>query len=107
MPGQPVAGAALVADDDVMRYAHIAESYLDAPSARRWDASASVPYLSFPGGHGPQGCTYVSYDDEESIAAKVAYARAQGLGAIIVWTLDQGHLADGSDPLLTAIHAAL
>lgn len=102
-PGQPVAGATLVADDNVMRYAHIVDRYLDDPSARRWDATASVPYLSYAAGHGPQGCTYVSYDDPESIAAKVAYARAQGLGAIIVWTINQGHLADGSDPLLDAI----
>lgn len=107
MPGQPVAGATLVADDNVMRYSHIIEDYLDEPDARRWDATASVPYLSFASGHGPEGCTYVSYDDPESIAAKVAYARAQGLGAIIVWTINQGHLADGGDPLLDAIRDAL
>nr|QRN75765.1 chitinase [Sandaracinus sp.] len=106
-PGQPTEGASLVASDNVMRYAHIAGAYLDAPSARRWDATASVPYLSFPDGHGPEGCTYVSYDDAESIAAKVAYAREHGLGALLVWTINQGHLEDGGDPLLDAIHDAL
>lgn len=102
-----MAGATLVADDNVMRYSHIVERYLDEPNARRWDETARVPYLSFPRGHGPEGCTYVSYDDEESIAAKVAYARDEGLGAIIIWTINQGHLADGSDPLLRAIRDAL
>ena len=106
MPGQSVAGATLVADDNVMRYSHIASAYLDVPSARHWDASASVPYLSFASAHGPEGCTYVSYEDAESIAAKVAYARERGLGALIVWTINQGHLDDGSDPLLDAIRDA-
>lgn len=90
-----------------MSYANIVSRYL-APSARQWDASASMPYLSFTSPHAPDGCTYVSYDDDESVRAKAAYVTAQGLGAIIIWTINQGHLpSTPHDPLLGAIADAL
>ena len=59
---------------------------------------------------GAAGCNFVSYEDEQSIAAKGAYARSQNLGGVIIWTISQGHLGDRppgeQDPLLEAIRAA-
>lgn len=95
--------------DNSMSYANIMTQYM-APGARRWDAAARVPYLSLAALAGPQSCNFVSYEDEESIAAKGAYVREKGLGGTIIWTIGQGHLRNapvGSrDPLLKAVHQA-
>ena len=92
-----------------MSYANIATQYPVA-SKRFWDAAARVPYLSSVAPMGPQNCNFVSYDDAQSIAEKGAYARAQGLGSVIIWTIGQGHVATlpagQRDPLLAAVRAA-
>lgn len=89
-PRQAVGGSALVADDNVMSITNIRSSYAD-PSASRYDSAAQAPYLSFATPHGPQRCTFVSYEDETSIQAKGAWARSQGLGGAIVWSIPQAH----------------
>jgi chitinase len=105
-PDQPLEGAAILASDSVMSYANIMGSYYD-PAARHWDALARVPYLSFTAPHAPDGCTYISYDDEESIAEKGAYVKSKGLGGVIQWELNEGYLgsapAGQRNPLLVAI----
>ncbi len=71
----------------------------------------AVPWLGAAQPFGPAGCRFVSYDDADSIVAKAAYLRRNGLGGTIVWTLAQGHLPDRPpgqrDPLLQALGAAL
>lgn len=95
--------------DNDMSYTTIVGRYLSA-GTRRWDAAARVPYLSFPQGAGPQNCNFVSYEDEESIAAKGQFVRGQGLGGTIIWTIGQGRVpsapAGSRDPLLKAVHQA-
>jgi len=70
-----------------------------SPAARRWDLTAECAYLSLatPERH---GCRYVSFEDEESIAAKGRFARNNGYGGIIVWTINQGYVRTrpGGDP---------
>ena len=102
-PRQPAEGL-LVASDGAMSYANIANSYLPLMT-RTYDATADAPWLGSATPKGPQGCTYVSYEDAESIAAKGAYADAQGLGGTIIWTIAQGHRAGQvpPDPLLDAV----
>jgi chitinase len=106
-PDQALNGATLVAGDDAISYAKIMTSYYSA-SARQWDALARVPYLSFASPHAPDGCTYISYDDEQSIAEKGAYLKAKGLGGVIQWELNEGYLSSAAagqrNPLLSAIH---
>lgn len=96
----------IVGSDGQFSYAGIVQHYL-TPAARRWDAVAHVPYLSSTAGLGPQGCNFLSYEDAESLADKGAWAKAQGLGGLILWTVGQGHLPDAPagqrDPLLDAI----
>lgn len=98
----------IVGSDGQFSYATVVRDYL-TPAARRWDADAHVPYLSSAAGLGPQGCTFLSYEDAQSLADKGAWAKAQGLGGLIVWTLAQGHLPDAPagqrDPLLDAIRS--
>ncbi|GAA0724797.1 glycoside hydrolase family 18 protein [Dokdonella soli] len=98
--GTPAAG------DGTMSYANIIQNYY-TPPAHIWDATARVPYLSSATPLGSAGCTFISYDDAQSITEKGAYARAQELGALIIWTISQGHLASEPvghrDPLLDAV----
>lgn len=109
-PRQPLNGAYIVAGDNVMSYRNIMASYHSA-TARRWDDAAKATYLTFTTAAGPQGCNFVSYEDEQSIAAKGDYVRASGLGGAIIWTIAQGHLPgapEGSrDPLLRATYQAI
>jgi GH18 family chitinase len=69
---------------------------------------ALVPWLGldFPGSADD---AFVSYDDEDSCAAKVDYVVDQGLGGLIVWEIAGGLLPEGAlprDPLLQAIKQA-
>src|SRR5690606_34875864 len=66
-PGQD--GGLVVAGDGAMGYRTLATQYPVA-ATRQWDTPARVPYLSSPTPIGPAGCTFVSYDDAESVAEK-------------------------------------
>lgn len=105
-PRLPAEGL-LVASDGAMSYRSIVQLYQPA-MARSYDAAAEAPWLGSAMAQGPQGCTYVPYEDAESIAAKGAWVRQQGLGGTIIWTIAQGHLpgASAPDPLLDAVREA-
>ena len=102
-------GGTLSPGNETMSYATIVDGYY-SPALRQWDAAASVPYLSSAAPIGAAGCNFLSYEDEQSIAAKGAYARSHHLGGVIIWTIGQGHLAGlppgQQDPLLEAVRAA-
>jgi len=106
-PDQALNGSTLTASDGKISYANIMTNYYSA-SSRQWDLLARVPYLSFTAAHAPDGCTYISYDDEQSIAEKGAYLKAKGLGGVIQWELNEGYLPSAAagqrNPLLTAVH---
>ncbi|UUW90432.1 glycoside hydrolase family 18 protein [Pimelobacter simplex] len=100
-------------NDVALSYTRLVEmGYLDH-GTRRFDADASSTYRTYGGGgyvpptepglppRNPAG--FLSYEDEESIAAKADYVAAGGAGGTIVWTLNYGALPDGSNPLLDAI----
>ncbi|MFC5652335.1 glycoside hydrolase family 18 protein [Paenibacillus solisilvae] len=60
-------------------YGELVESYIGKNGfVRRWDDAAKAPYLF-------NGSTFISYDDEESIACKCDYVREQGLAGIMFW----------------------
>lgn len=104
-PKQSSPGLGMNGDDNSMSYTNIMNTYYEA-GARHWDSEAVVPYLSFSSPKGPEGCTFLSYEDEESIAAKGAYAKEMGLGGTIIWTIGGNYLANQPDgqrnPLLKA-----
>ena len=108
-PRQVIGHARVVADDNVMSWVNIRTRYF-APSAYRYDTSAQAPYLAYRRPRGPQHCTYVSYENARSIATKARWAKAHGLGALIVWTVNQGHLRNAAaghrDPLLATARKA-
>jgi chitinase len=70
-----------------------------------WDPLAVVPYLSNPGT--PSTSWYLTYDNPQSIQAKVQYIIAQNLGGWIIWHLGADYVAGNSHPhpLLDAVQA--
>ena len=92
--------------DSSVDYHTIADKYL--PAGRyHWDADAHASYLSIDT---PAGKKFIPYDDERVCAEKVKYARAQGLGGVMIWELGSGYCAglpEGRrDPLLQAVKKA-
>ena len=64
-------------------YRTLKKNYLSNDAYRQYrHQEAQVPYL-----YGSR--TFISYDDAESLAAKAALARSQGLGGIGFWELSQ------------------
>ncbi len=106
-PLQSPNGSHVVADDNTMSFAAVMNTYYSA-SAYRYDATAEAPYLSFPSATGPQGCTFISYENETSVAAKGSYARQKGLGGTIIWQINEGYNPSAADPqaLLHAVASA-
>ena len=101
-PGQPISGVTMQTG---VTYAAILDTYYQ-PGRVRWDALAQAPYLSIDG---PQK-QFVSYDNETLCMKKVEYARAQGLGGVMVWELGSGYCpirpAGQREPLLSAVKRA-
>ena len=74
-------------------YHDIKENYLNQNGfTRYYDKECEAPYLF-------DGSTFISYDDEESIAAKCRYVKENGLGGVMYWE----HSCDTSRTLLSAI----
>ncbi len=80
-----------------VNYAAIKGNYLNKNGyIRYWDDEAAAPYLF-------NGTNFVSYEDEDSVYAKAAYARSRGLGGVMYWE----HSHDPSSTLLKAIDGGL
>ena len=101
-PGQPISGVTMQTG---VTYATILDTYYQ-PGRAHWDSSAQAPYLSIDG----PTKQFVSYDNEALCRKKVEYARAQGLGGVMVWELGSGYcptLPVGKrEPLLSAVKRA-
>jgi chitinase len=109
-PVQSLGSSQVAASDGTMAYRNIMTSYYSG-AAYHYDSAADVPYLSLSGS-GAERCTYISYEDATSLAAKGAWVKAQGLGGVIVWTISEGYMSAGADvparnPLLEALSTAL
>jgi chitinase len=78
-------------------YTELAANYINKNGfTRYWDDEAKAPYLY-------DGSTFISYDDEESIACKCAYVRQEGLLGVMFWE----YSCDKTTQLLNAIHREL
>jgi len=101
-PGQSIQGVTV---NSSVAYSTIIDT-LYQPQRYHWDPQAQAPYLSMDG---PQK-KFVSYDDEALCAKKVRYARAQGLGGVMIWELGDGYRAGQpqgqKQPLLNAVKRA-
>jgi chitinase len=108
-PGQSLGASQVAASDGTMAYRNIMSSYY-SQSAYHYDGAADAPYLSLATSN-PERCTFVTYEDATSLAAKGAWIKAQGLGAVIIWTISEGYISSGAslqtqNPLLEALSNA-
>ncbi len=70
-------------------YRTVMEDYY-SEAAYHWDEAAKVPYLSLP----DNGGTYISYDDADSIVAKISYMKNKCYGGLILWDASDAYFAD-------------
>lgn len=105
-PGQVLSQRELRASDGAMSYRNIMASYRPSMTLEilsDWTQS----YLWSNSQIGPQGCTYVTWENPDAIATKSQHARSQNLGGAIIWTISQGYLPSAAagqrNPLLDAL----
>ena len=79
------------------------QNYIGNSQQRFWHPAAQVPWLYQPGAGGTPGLM-VSYEDPQSLAAKVTYAQSGSLGGIAIWGLESD---DDQQSLVAAIADAL
>jgi chitinase len=109
-PRQTIAaGAGVVGSDNTYSYHNIVNAYYSAANYQ-YDVAAQQPYLASAVAFGPApSCTFLSYEDANSIAAKGAYARVNGLAGTIIWNIGEGYVPEAvghENALLGAVQAA-
>lgn len=76
-------------------------------ATRHWDEVAKQSYITYTQPwwrSGETPVTYLSYEDEHSIAAKGQWVREQGLGGTLVWTVNYGYLPrQNANPQMQAV----
>ncbi|GMT97417.1 hypothetical protein KH5H1_15360 [Corallococcus caeni] len=74
----------------------------------QWDVAAQANYVTFDTPVEDGTVRWITYDGPEAIQAKGQYAKANGYGGTIIWTINQGCIdpATGSNPLLTEVKKA-
>lgn len=77
-----------------VRFDAIQSTMLGHGFTRYWDETAQVPWL-----YNSETHTFVSYEDEQSVAAKCRYAVQHKLGGVMFWNLE----SDSSGKLLGVI----
>lgn len=99
-PDQQLNGSTIAKADYDLQFRAIRNTYQPAMN-RSYDGGAQAPYLS----GSKNGCTYITYEDEQSTAAKLAYLESKGLAGVIMWTINQQYLpgAGEKNPLLHTI----
>ena len=83
---QPIAAAG---NGSVTYKSIVNQDLLSNGFTRYWHEGSGVPYL-----FNAETSTFISHDDEESIALKAQYIRDQGLGGAMAWELSQDHNID-------------
>jgi chitinase len=69
-------------DDNGLDYWDLAANYVNVNGyTRYWDGQQGVPFLW------KDLTRWVTFDDAQSLAGKASFARAQGLGGVMVWEL--------------------
>ena len=90
-PGKP-------APDGYAPYRTVAGTIASDGYVRYWDPVAKVPYL-----YNAKTQTFVSYEDQESLAAKCNYVLSHKLGGVMFWD----YSSDPSGTLLRALDVDL
>ena len=101
-PRQRLHGSKILRADYHLQYRQIRKTYQPAMKSH-YDGEAQAPYLS----GNKKSCTYITYENQRSIRAKLAWEAQQGLGGVIMWTVNQQYVAGASqpNPLLATVGA--
>lgn len=90
----------------------VAEGAFTQPGATyHWDAVAKQSYYSYSPAwnrYGNTPITYLTYEDEQSIAAKGQWVQDNAVGGTLVWTINYGctNAATGANALMNAVKNA-
>jgi chitinase len=96
-PRQDTGGSYVRASDNEMSYSNIRDLYYSAQNYF-YDDIAETAFLSYPTPKGANQCTFISYENQRSVAAKGAYVRKKGAGGVILWTLGEGYRRGAGNP---------
>ena len=89
-------------------YSTVLEVLKDPEATYAWDSTARVPYVYRPSSTRTSAyCSYLSYENEQSLTEKAQYINKNKLGGIIVWTLSLGYVPDASTNKQQALIDAL
>ena len=101
--------AGIYGSDNTYSYHNIVTQYYSLANYH-YDMPAQMPYLANATAFGPgNGCNFLSYEDAQSIAAKGAYVRQNGLAGTIIWNIGEGYVPEDvgqENALLEAVNAA-
>jgi chitinase len=120
---QSYGAAQVYGNDDTLSYGSILRNFYGKGGAvYHWDSAAMTGYLAWPAPFQPSWATefpndapptvqFLTYEDPAGVAAKGKWAKANGYGGAIIWTINEGiEFPDGSDgyanPLLDAVKQA-
>ncbi|XP_066146266.1 acidic mammalian chitinase-like [Euwallacea fornicatus] len=107
-PGSPLSAVAVAAGPytgtpGIWGYNEIVEKFNEGSWTLQWDEEQQVPYAY-------SDSTWLSFENEQSIALKVEYAKNNGLGAVMLWSIETGDfrgLSGTQYPLLKTINDIL
>jgi chitinase len=102
------AGAGIIGSDNTYSYHNVVLQYYLAANYH-YDTTADAPWLGSAIAFGPNNCNFLSYENAQSVTAKGAYARQNGLGGTIIWTIGEGYVPEQvgqENALLQAVNAA-
>jgi chitinase len=101
--------AGIYGSDNTYSYHNIVTGYYSLANYY-YDLPAQASYLANASAFGPgNGCNFLSYEDEQSIAAKGDYVRRNGLAGTIIWNIGEGYVPEDvghENALLDAVNAA-
>ncbi|MBN9683686.1 MULTISPECIES: glycosyl hydrolase family 18 protein [unclassified Corallococcus] len=108
-PGQPFTGGSdYVGGDNVFTYKKVLA--LSEKGTEQWDDAARASYVTFAQDACVEDGTvrWISHESPRSIAEKGQFAKEEGYGGVIIWTVNQGCTdpETGANPLLDAVRDA-
>lgn len=112
-PRQPLGTSSAQSDDIENNYRRLLTdgAFSQPGGVKHWDPVAKQSYYSYSPAWNRWGNTpigYLTYEDEQSIAAKGDWVRQNGVGGTIVWALNYGctNSNTGANALMTAVKTA-
>lgn len=98
-PYKDISNANMVCGDGQVSYDTIMSKFHTVGESR-YDQQSHNPYLTFnpPKQHDGCSCSFISYENEASIAAKAHYVHQKNLGGTIIWQMEEGYRPSQNDP---------